>query len=305
MMPRRAWGALLVVAAIWGSSYLFIKVALEDLSVGWVVCGRCALGAAVLVPLAARRGQLGALRGRWRAVAALAIVQVAVPFVLIAAGEREIASGLTGILVASVPLFTALLALRLDRTQTSRGWGLVGLLAGMAGIVLLFGLDLHGDTAAIVGGLLVVVASVGYALGGFMLRANLPDVPAAATAAGTMLVSAAVTLPLAVATPPDGAPGLDTLASMAALGMGGTGIAFVLFYALIADVGMARASLVTYIAPVFAVIYGALLLDEPITAGAIGGMVLIVAGSWLAATARRPTRSGPSRSSEPVPARAR
>lgn len=304
-MPRRAWGALLVVAAIWGSSYLFIKVALEDLSVGWVVCGRCALGALVLVPLVARRGQLGALRGRWAAVAALAVVQVAVPFVLIAAGEREIASGLTGILVASVPLFTALLALRLDRTQTSRGWGLIGLLAGMAGIVLLFGADLHGDRAALAGGLMVVLASVGYALGGFMLRANLPDVPAAATAAGTMLVSAAVTLPLAVATPPDHAPGLGTLGSMAALGMGGTGVAFVLFYALIADVGMARASLVTYIAPVFAVAYGALLLDEPITAGAVGGMVLIAAGSWLAATARRPTRTGPSRSSGPVPARAR
>lgn len=304
-MPRRAWGALLVVAAIWGSSYLFIKVALEDLSVGWVVCGRCALGAVVLVPLAAHRGQLGALRGRWGAVAALAVVQVAVPFVLIAAGEREIASGLTGILVASVPLFTALLALRLDRTQTSRGWGLVGLLAGMAGIVLLFGLDLHGETAAIVGGLMVVLASVGYAIGGFMLRAKLPDVPAAATAAGTMLVSAAVTLPLAIAAPPDHVPGIDTVAAMAALGMGGTGVAFVLFYALIADVGMARASLVTYIAPVFAVGYGALLLDEPITAGAVAGMVLIVAGSWLAATARRPTRSEPSRSTEPVPARAR
>lgn len=304
-MPRRAWGALLVVAAIWGSSYLFIKVALEDLSVGWVVCGRCALGALVLVPLAVRRDQLGALHGRWRAVATLAVVQVAVPFVLIAAGEREIASGLTGVLVASVPLFTALLALRLDRTQASRGWGLVGLLVGMAGIVLLFGLDLQGDTAAIVGGLMIVVASIGYALGGFMLRANLPDVPAAATAAGTMLVSAAVTLPLAVATPPDHVPGLDTVAAMAALGMGGTGVAFVLFYALIADAGMARASLVTYIAPVFAVVYGALLLDEPLTAGALGGMVLIVAGSWLAATARPPTRSGPSRSIEPAPARAR
>lgn len=304
-MPRRAWGALLIVAAIWGSSYLFIKVALEDLSVGWVVCGRCALGAVVLVPLAARRGQLGALRGRWGAVAALALVQVAVPFLLIARGEQEIASGLAGILVASVPLFTALLALRLDRTQTSQGWGLVGLLAGMAGIVLLFGLDLHGDAAAVIGGLMIIVASIGYAIGGFMLRANLPELPAAATAAGTMLVSAAVTLPLAIATPPSAVPGLDTIASMTLLGMGGTGVAFVLFYALIADAGMARASLVTYIAPVFAVVYGALLLDEPITAGAIGGMVLIVAGSWLAATARRPTRSEPSRSTEPAPVRAR
>lgn len=304
-MPRRAWGALLIVAAIWGSSYLFIKVALDDLSVGWVVCGRCALGALVLVPLAARRGQLGALRGRWGAVTALALVQVAVPFLLIARGEEEIASGLAGILVASVPLFTALLALRLDRTQTSQGWGLVGLLVGMAGIVMLFGLDLHGDTAEVVGGLMIVVASVGYAIGGFMLRANLPDVPAAATAAGTMLVSAAVTLPLAIATPPSAVPGIDTIASMAVLGMGGTGIAFVLFYALIAEAGMARASLVTYIAPVFAVTYGAVLLDEPITAGAVGGMVLIVAGSWLAATARRPTRSEPSRSTEPAPARAR
>ncbi len=300
-MSRRSWGTLLIVAAIWGSSYLFIKVALEDLSVGWVVCGRCALGALVLVPLAARRGQLGALRGRLGAVATLALVQVAVPFVLIAAGEREIASGLTGILVASVPLFTALLALRLDRTQMTRGSGLVGLLAGMAGIVLLFGLDLQSDSAAVIGGLMVVLASLGYAIGGFFLRAKLADVPAAATASGTMLVSAAVTLPLALATMPDHTPGLDTIGSMIVLGMGGTGVAFVLFYALIADVGMATTSLVTYIAPVFAVIYGALLLDEPITAGAVGGMVLIVAGSYLAGS----SRSGPSRSTEPAPEPAR
>lgn len=300
-MSRRSWGALLVVAAIWGSSYLFIKVALEDLSVGWVVCGRCALGALVLVPLAAHRGQLGTLRGRWGAIVTLALVQVAVPFVLIAAGEQEIASGLTGILVASVPLFTALLALRVDRTQASRGWGLVGLLAGMAGIVLLFGLDLNGDRAEVIGGLMVVLASLGYAIGGFFLRAKLPDVPAAATAAGTMLVSAAVTLPLAVATPPDHVPGIDTIGALLLLGTVGTGVAFVLFYALIADVGAANASLVTYIVPIFAVAYGALLLDEPITAGAVGGTVLIIAGSYLAGS----SRNGPSRSTEPAPARAR
>ncbi|MBJ7331496.1 MAG: DMT family transporter [Solirubrobacteraceae bacterium] len=302
-MSRRSWGTLLAVAAIWGSSYLFIKVALEDLSVGWVVFSRCALGAAVLVALATHRGQLGALRGRWRPVIVLAIVQVAVPFVLIAAGEQEIASGLAGILVASVPLFTALLALKLDPSERTRGLGLVGLFAGMVGIVLLFGLDLHGDSAAIIGGLMVVLASLGYAIGGFYLRAHLIDVPPAATASGTMLVSAALTLPLALATMPDHAPGLDTVASLLVLGMGGTGIAFAMFYRLINEAGAARAVLVTYIAPVFAVAYGALILDEPVTAGAIIGMVLIVSGSWLAAGGV--SRSGPSRSTEPAPVRAR
>lgn len=304
-MSRRSWGLLLIVAAIWGSSYLFIKVALDDLSVGWVVFGRCALGALVLVAIAGRRGQLGTLRGRWGAIVVLSLVQVAVPFVLIAAGERDLASGLTGILVAAVPLFTALLALRLDPAERTRGWGLVGLFGGMAGIVLLFGLDLHGDEAAVVGGLMVVVAALGYAISGFYLRAHLAGVPAAACASGTMLVSSALTLPLALATVPDHAPGADTVLSLLALGMGGTGVAFALFYELITTEGAARASLVTYIAPVFAVAYGALILDEPVTAGAVGGMVLIVSGSWLAATGRAPSRSGPSRSSEPAPGRAR
>jgi drug/metabolite transporter (DMT)-like permease len=129
-----------------------------------------------------------------------------------------------------------------------------------------------------------------------------------AVAGGTLVVSAVVTSPLLVASPPSGSLPLDSVASLLALGAGGTGLAFVLYYTLIADVGPARASMVGYVAPAFSIVYGVVLLGESVTVAAIGGLVLILAGSWLGAQGRLPrflSRSGPSRSSAPAPARAR
>src|SRR5436309_10542733 len=140
-MDRRAWLMMGVLAALWGASYLFIKIALEDLSPAMVVFVRTALGALVLAPVAARRGGLARLRGLFLPVAALAAIQVAGPFLLITEGERWIASSLAGILVASAPIFTALIALGLSGEERANRWSVAGLTAGIAGVALLLGVD--------------------------------------------------------------------------------------------------------------------------------------------------------------------
>lgn len=285
-MTRRSWIQLLALAALWGASYLFIKVALEDVGPAVVVFARTALAALVLAPIAWRMGAFKGLRGRTGTLLVLALLQVTVPFLLIATGEQEISSSLTGILVAAAPVFTALLAARIEPAERVRGLRLAGIGIGMAGVVVLLGLDAGGGTAALVGGLLVVLASLGYALGAFHLRRHLADAQPIGLVTATMAITAVVTLPPALVTAPSALPGAAALGSIAALGVFGTGIAFVLFYTLIAEVGPARSSLVGYIAPGFAVIYGVLLLGEPVSLATFGGLALILAGSWLAAGGR-------------------
>ena len=289
-MDRRSWLLLLVLGAIWGASYLFIKIGVRDLSPAMVAFVRIALAALVLLPVAALQGSL---RGHGRLAGWLLLVggvQVAGPFSLIAAGEEEISSSLAGILVASAPLFTALLAVWVDHEERSQGLRLGGVMIGFGGVALLLGMDLGGDGAALVGGLLIVLASLGYAIGGFLVKHRLSGMPPVAMSGLVMAASALLMLPAAIATAPEETPGLGPVAAVAVLGVLGTGIAFVIFYGLIATVGPARAFLVTYIAPAFAVGYGAMLLDEEIGAATVGGLLLILGGSWLAAEGRLPGR---------------
>jgi drug/metabolite transporter (DMT)-like permease len=307
-MTRRSWLMLVATAAVWGSSYLFIKVALHDFSTGAVVCLRTALGAALLLGWAARRGVLGDVCGRERWIAAIALVQVVGPFLLITSGETRISSSLTAILVATVPIFTALLALRFDADERSHGWGLVGIGVGIVGVAMLFGLDLRASADELLGGAMMLAAALGYAISWMLVKHKLRGAAPEAVAGGTMLVAAVLTAPLLAAAPPAGTPALDAVASLLALGAGGTGIAFVLYYTLIADIGPARASMVGYVAPAFSIAYGVVLLGERLTAAAVGGLLLILAGSWLGAQGRLPrvlTRSAPSRSSARAPAPAR
>jgi drug/metabolite transporter (DMT)-like permease len=295
-VDRRAWTLLLILGAIWGASYLFIKIGVRDLSPAMVAWARIALAALVLVPLAQRSGALAAARGSglgW--LCAVGVIQVAAPFFLIGAAEEEIDSGLAGILVASAPLFTALLAIRFDQEERSSGWRLVGILLGLAGVAVLLGVDLNGSTAELLGGAAVLLAGLGYAVGGFLVKRRLAAVPPIGLAAWVMLASSLVLLPVALATAPGSAPGIGPVAAVAVLGVLGTGIAFAIFYDLMGSVGPARTFIVTYLAPGFAVAYGALFLDELITASTIAGLVLILGGSYLAA-------GGTARSPEPVPA---
>jgi drug/metabolite transporter (DMT)-like permease len=291
---RRAWILLVLLASIWGASYLFIKIGLEDFSPAMVVFLRTLLAAAVLLPLALARGALAGLGARWWPVLVLAGVQVAGPFLLISWGEEEISSSLAGILVASAPILTALLAIFVDHDERVTRVGGLGIGIGIVGVVLLLGVDVGGDSAALVGGLAVVLASLGYAIGGFYLKARFKDTQPIGVVTATMSASALLALPLALASFPADAPGAGPIAAMAALGAGGTGIAFVMFYTLIADVGPTKASIVAYIAPVFAVFYGVAFRDEAFTLGTVVGMALILGGSWIAGQGRLPGRTEPA-----------
>ena len=301
-VDRRAWILIALLASLWGASYLFIKLGLEDLSPAMVVFLRTLLAAAVLAPLALRRRAFAGLRELFWPVVLLAAVQVAGPFLLISWGEEEISSSLAGILVASAPILTALLATFVDHEERPTLVGAVGIVIGIVGVAVLLGVDVGGDSAALVGGLAVVLASLGYAIGGFFVKSRFRQIQPIGLVTATMLTSAVLALPLALATFPSEVPGAGALAAMAALGAGGTGIAFVIFYTLIADVGPARASVVAYVAPVFALFYGVAFLSEAFTAATVLGMVLILGGSWIAGQGQLPSRARPGRVSPADPA---
>jgi drug/metabolite transporter (DMT)-like permease len=301
-VSRRSWILFALLSSFWGASYLFIKIGLRDLSPPMIVFARTALAAMVLLPIAARLGVLRRVLKRPGAVVVLALVQVAGPFILITVGEQHIASSLTGILVASAPIFTALLAVWVDREERSHGLALAGVMIGMVGVGLLLGVDTGGGTAALLGGLMVVLAGFGYAVGGFYLKRRLSDLPPVGVGAGTMVVSALVTAPVGLASAPAAAPGAGPAAAIAALGVVGTGLSFWIFYTLISTVGPAKASLVAYVAPGFAVIYGVALLGERFTLATLAGLVLIVGGSWLAAEGRLPRRRAAVEGAAPEPA---
>jgi drug/metabolite transporter (DMT)-like permease len=284
-MPLRPLLALLLLAATWGASYLLIAVALRTTTPATLTLLRFVPAALLVAALAASRGQLSGLRGRWRAVVLLALVQQAGPMLLIAIGERSIPSGLAGTLVAATPLWGALLAPALGGLPPSRlGW--VGLLTGLAGVGLLLGVDTGG--AALLGCVLVLLAGLGYAVGAAWTARRFPDVPRLGLLTGVLTASSLLLVPPVLLDPPTQLPSLQGAAAMAVLGLVGTGLAFVLMYWLIAEIGPERTTLVTYLAPVFAVAYGTVLLDEPLSAVGVAGLVLVLSGAWLAARRRRP-----------------
>lgn len=301
-MSRRDWILLIALAAIWGSSYLLIKIGIRDLSPALIVFARIALGAAVLVPAAIRSGALRNLGGNWTVLWIVAVAQIVAPFLLIALGEQQISSSLAGILVASAPIFTAILAIFFMREERSEGARLVGVLAGVAGVTLLLGIDLGGSSNELLGGLAVVGAGLGYAIGGLLVKQRIAGIEPLGIAAIVMVLATVLSAPAALASLPEQAPGVGPVAAVVVLGVLCTGLAFAIFYELIASVGPARTYLVTYLAPVFAVVYGVTLLDEGFGLATLLGLLMILAGSYLAAEGRLPggrrraarrSRSGP------------
>ncbi len=190
-MDRRSSSLLLTLAAIWGASYLFIEIGLRDMSAPLIAWMRIAFGAAVLVPLALRAGALRDFAGLWPAIVVVSVAQVAAPFVLIALGQEEITSSLAGILVGSAPIWTALLAFFFVAEERSQGIQLVGIAIGVAGLVLLLGVDLGGSGKELLGGLAIVLAALGYAIGGLLAKRRLGTIQPIGIAAIVLVVSIA------------------------------------------------------------------------------------------------------------------
>jgi drug/metabolite transporter (DMT)-like permease len=276
---------LLIVGGIWGASYLFIKVAVREIEPTAMIDLRLIFAAAVLVPFLAIRLGIRASMREVRATGSgafvLGVVSMALPFTLIAWGEKHIDSSVAAIANATVSIFVALLAIRFIPSERATGMKLVGVVVGLVGVGVLAGLHPQGGWWGAAGTFAVVVASLAYAVAYLYTQRRFPQTsPLVITTAGT-LVAALVLLPLALLQFPEEVPGWKALGSVVALGIAGTAVALILFYEMIARYGSLRASLVTYLTPPFALAYGAVLLDEPMTLNALLGLVLILAGVAL------------------------
>jgi drug/metabolite transporter (DMT)-like permease len=283
--------ALLLFAAasvIWGSSFLFIRVAVEHMPPSAVVFGRTVLGAAFLAPLALRRGALRGLRGNLLPIVIVTMLDMALPTFLTAWGEERVSSSVAGILTATDPLFTAVLALWLIRSEAVSRARFAGLVIGFAGVVALLGLDFRGHAAELAGAGAVLLAALGYAGAALLYRRWLDDVPALGVTALMTLISSAVFLVPAATDLPRRMPPATSILALIALGIVNTGLAYWLFYLLVDEAGAATASVITYVMPVVALGLGAGLLGERLAGGEVAGLVLIAVGAWIATRRRGP-----------------
>ena len=292
-MTRRYVPLLLTLSALWGASYLFIKVGVRDLAPTVLVELRLLLAAAVLVGFLWLREGGPRARAALRAAAGpgivLGLVNASIPFVLIAWGERHVDSGVAAVANASVPIFNALLAFRFNRGDAVSGTRLLGVLAGLVGVAVLAGVDPRGGWWAVAGTLAVVLASLLYAVGGIYGQKRLSRAAGPALATTSILAAAVFTLPFSLVQLPHHAPGWKSLGSAAALGVLGTGAAQLVLFRMLRLHGAARTSLVTYLLPPTALFYGAVLLGEPVTAAEAGGLALILLGVALGSGLVRPS----------------
>jgi drug/metabolite transporter (DMT)-like permease len=294
-VSARAWALFAAMSLIWGVPYLFIKIAVDDgvppLFVAW---SRVALGAALLLPLARHADALEGLRARWRWLVAFAVSEVCIPFPLISYGELHVSSSLTAILIASLPLLVALLTLVVEPAERIDATRLIGMLVGLAGVVLLVGIDMAGNSDELLGAGCVLLATCGYAVGPMIIRTRLRDADPRGVSGAALGIAAIILAPFAALDLPHEMPSAGALAAIAVLGVVCSALAFVVFFALIVEAGPTRATVITYINPAVAVLLGVTLLGESLGAASIAGLLLILAGSWTA-TGGGPRRRSPAR----------
>ncbi len=290
-MTPRGWFLLIALGVIWGIPYLFIKIAVETFSPGALVFLRVALAAIILLPIVLARGQWRSLRGHWRWVIAFALVEMAFTWTALNWAEERITSSLAALLIALVPLVTALLARFVGLDDRLTGSRVVGLVIGFMGVGILVGFDLTGGDLPVLAAMAIVV--LGYALGPILVDRKLGELPSLAVIAAAMLVNTIIFAPIAALTWPSEPIPPRAWISVLILGAICSALAFIVFFRLIAEVGPSRTTLITYINPVVAVILGIVVLSEPLTLGMVAALPLILLGSWLA------TRRAPAIESEP------
>lgn len=284
-MSRRGWVLFAAMCVLWGIPYLLIKVAVAEVSVAVLVFARTALGALVLLPLAARPGAVTVVRAHWRALLVFALVEIIGPWALLSDAERVLDSSLTGLLVAAVPIIAVLAGRVAGDTERLGPLRWAGLGLGLAGVALLAAPHVNAGSGFAIGEVLLV--AVGYAVGPIIAARKLGEVPNMLVTASCLGFAALVYLPPALLTMPAALPAPEVLLALAGLGLLCTAAAFVLFFELIGEVGPTRAVVFTYVNPAVAVAAGVLLLGEPLTATVLAAFVLILLGSVLATRQRR------------------
>jgi drug/metabolite transporter (DMT)-like permease len=296
-MSRRGWLLFAAMCVIWGVPYLLIKVAVRDIGPAELVFVRTALGAVLLLPIALARKELRASIRPWLPLLVYTVIEIGVPWLLLSDAERRVDSSLSGLVIAGVPLVAAVLARLVDRADRLTAQRIAGLLAGLAGVSLLLGF--HGGTGGARPILELLGVVVCYATGPLIIERWLSDVPRYGVSAASLVVGALLFAPVTVPKLPDLARHVSLAPALAAIGLAVvcTALAFVLFFALIAEVGGARATVITFVNPAVAVVLGAALLHERVTVVTVVAFALILVGSVLAT--RRPT---PVPAGAPVPA---
>jgi drug/metabolite transporter (DMT)-like permease len=276
-VTRRGWLLFAILSVCWGIPYLFIRIAVTDLDPLHIAFGRTALGALLLLPFALRAHALRPVLRRWRVLLVYTVVEIVGPWLLLGHAETRLTSSTTGLVIAAVPIVAAILLTLTGQDRLSRR-RILGLVIGLVGVAVLLGLDVHADDLIAVGQVLLVV--VGYAIGPIIISRQLSDLPSIGVVTASLILAAVIYAPF---TPFVRPPHLTTSAvlSVVVLAVFCTAIAFLVMFALIAEAGPARMTLITYVNPAVALVLGALVLQEPITVGLLIGFPLVIVGSIL------------------------
>ena len=277
------------MCVIWGIPYLMIRVAVRELTPATLVFLRTGIAALLLLPLAMLRGHIRPLRCHWRAFVAYTLIEVTIPWVLLAKAETRISSSLAGLLVAAVPLVGAAIVTVSGDHEWKGGRRLTGLLVGVLGVAGIVGFDIHSTGVLPIVQMAVVV--VCYAVGPIILARYLAEAPALGVVAASLTLSAVIYVPFAATQWPTSMPSAHVIESVLGLALVCTALAFLLFFALIAEVGPVRATVITYVNPAVAAIVGVAILGETLTVGMIVGFLLVLAGAILATGGPLPERA--------------
>jgi len=280
-VSRRGLILFLVLGVAWGIPYALIKIAVTELSPEMIVLSRAAIGALILIPLAAGRGEIRAVLARWRPLLAYTVIEIILPWFFLTTAEQRLPSSTAGLLLAAVPLVSVGAAIVLRRSErfTLTNW--IGIVVGMLGVAALVGFDVAGSDLIAVAQIAVTV--LGYATAPITVAKWLGDVPGIGLAGLSLGITAIVYVPAVVLTHswPTAVPSVPVIGSVLVLAVVCSAVAFVVLFALIAEVGPVRATAITYVNPAVAIIVGAILLREQVTVWTIVGFVLVIAGSWL------------------------
>ena len=282
-MTRRSWILFIAAGILWGVPYLFIKIAVEPggFQPGFLVFARVSLGAIFLLPLAIKQGLIQEAMKYFKWILLYSVIELVGPWYFLSSGERHVTSGLAGLLIATVPFFSTILASLLGDHSVWQPLRIIGMVVGFAGVVLVVGLEsLRGENSksAII---LILLAAVGYAVAPLMIRRKAPTLNGLAVNSIAMLLTAIIYIPVGIIQWPSKVPNASAIWSLLILGIFPTAIAFVVFFKVLVEVGPTRASMVTYINTAVAVLLGILVLGEPLTLGIGLGLPLILVGSYL------------------------
>lgn len=281
-VTRRGAVLFAAMSVIWGLPYLFIRVADRSLDPAVIVLGRTVIGALVLLPLAARAGALRPVLSGWRWLGAFAVIEMAVPWWLLTDAERQLPSAFAGLLLATVPLFAALIAVVGQHEDRMTGMRALGLGVGLLGVVALLGVDLDLEGAGPRPVIEVLLVAVCYAIGPVILSRRLAGLPGIGVSALSLSIAAVIYLVPGLLLLPSSPPPAAAVWSVVVLGLVCTALAFVLFYDLIEEIGPSRSTVITYLNPVVALVLGMVILDEQATIGMVIGFPLVLLGSILA-----------------------